>query len=87
MCNHVLFFLPTSEIRDTCIRGYWNQTKFPKQKVWWLREAAQIGQMFIPLCEKKSFKTQHGTISIDSAIGHLFIEEKKKKTKNANSRV
>ena len=27
-------------------------TKFPIYKVCWLREASQIGQMFIPLCEK-----------------------------------
>ena len=27
-----LFFLPTSEIRDTCICSYWNQTKFPHTK-------------------------------------------------------
>ena len=26
-------FLPTSEIRGTCIRDCWNQTKFPLQKV------------------------------------------------------
>ena len=26
----------------TCIRGYWNQTKFPIQKLLWLREASQI---------------------------------------------
>ena len=37
---------------QNCIRGYWNQTKFPIHKVWWLREATQIGQTFIPLCEK-----------------------------------
>ena len=60
--------LPTSQIRDTCIRGYCNQTKFPIYKVWWLRVASQIGQMF---------KTQHGRIPIDpsilAAIGHRFI--------------
>ena len=27
-------------------------TKFPMYKVWWLREASQIGKTFIPLCEK-----------------------------------
>ena len=49
-----LFFWPTSELRDTCtcIHGYWNQTKLPIHKVWWLREASQIGQTFIPPCEK-----------------------------------
>ena len=47
----VIFSLPTSEIRDTCICGYWNQTKFPLHKVRCLREATQIGQMFIPLCK------------------------------------
>ena len=30
------------------IRGYWNQTIFTTHKVWWLREASQIGQTFIP---------------------------------------
>ena len=45
------FFWPTSEICDTCMHSYWNQTH---TQVWWLREAAQIGQMFIPLCEKHS---------------------------------
>ena len=45
-------FLPTSEIRDTCTRGYWNETKFSIHKVWWLREASQIGQTLIPLCEQ-----------------------------------
>ena len=74
------FFFPTSEICDICICGYWKQTKFPTHKVWWLREAAQIGQMFTPLCEKKFFKTQHGIIPIDPAIlvaiGHRFIAKK-----------
>ena len=27
-------------------------TKFPIHIVWWLREASQIGQTFIPLCDK-----------------------------------
>ena len=27
-------------------------TKFPIYKVWWIREAPQIRQTFIPLCEK-----------------------------------
>ena len=30
---------------------YWNQTKFPIHKVWWLR-LRLIEQTFIPLCEK-----------------------------------
>ena len=39
------------EIRDTL---YYAGTKFPIYKVWWLREASQIRQTFIPLglCEK-----------------------------------
>ena len=61
-------------------------TKFPVHKVWWLREASQIGQTFIPFV-KKSFKTQHGRIPIDpamlAAIGHRFIAPNKKKIKNA----
>ena len=32
-------FVPVSEMRDTCIHGYWNQTRFPVHKVWWLIEA------------------------------------------------
>ena len=34
--------------REICDTG----RDFPLYKVWWLREASQIGQMFIPLCEK-----------------------------------
>ena len=73
----VIFSLPTSEILcDTCIRGYWNQTKFPIHKVWWLGEASQIRKTFIPLCKKVVY-TQHGRIPIDpailAAIGHCFI--------------
>ena len=59
---------------STCIRGNWNQTKFSKHRVWWLSEAAQIGQMFIPLCKKK--------VPIDPAIlaviGDYFIEKRRK---------
>ena len=48
----------------TCrpISGCWNQTKFPSHKVWWLREASQIRQTFMPLCEKL-FKTQRSKSS------------------------
>ena len=49
-----LLFLPTINICDTWKRGYWNQTKFPIHKVWWLREPSQIGQTSIPLWEKHS---------------------------------
>ena len=49
------FFSPTSEVRDTCIRGYWNQTKFTIHKAWWLRDAAQSGKRSHPYV-KKSFK-------------------------------
>ena len=45
--NLIFFFY-----RPMCVRGYWNQTKFPRPKVSWLREASQIEQTFIPLCEK-----------------------------------
>ena len=49
-----IYFLLTSEMFKTCTHGYCHQTKFPVDKVWWLREAAQIGQTIIPLhvCEK-----------------------------------
>ena len=30
--------------------------KFHIHKVWWLRQASQIGQTFIPLCEKRRLK-------------------------------
>ena len=57
------------------IRGYY--TKFPIYKVWWLREASQIGQTFILLYVNKSFKHTHGRIPTDRAIlasiGHRFI--------------
>ena len=33
------------------VNDYWNQTKFHIHKVWCLREATQIGQTFITLCE------------------------------------
>ena len=64
-----------------CIHSYWNQTKFPIHKVWWLREASQIGKTVIPLqYVKKLFKTQPGRIPIDpailAAIGHRFIAQK-----------
>ena len=54
-------------------------------KVWWLREASQIGQTFLPLhvCEKSPLKqntAQHSRIPIDpailAAIGHRFIAKK-----------
>ena len=60
---------------------YWNQTKCPIHKVWWRREAAQIGQTFIPRCEKV-FKTQRGRIPINPAIlaviEHRFISKQNK---------
>ena len=88
-CGDTLFFPFFSrnlffchrEIYDTYM--YSMRTKFSMYKVWWLREALQIGQTFIPLqCMwKKSFKTQHGSVPIDpailAAIGHRFIAEKK----------
>ena len=48
-------------------------TKFPIYKVWWLREASQIGQMFIYPIVGKSFQTQQL-----AAIGHRFIAKKRK---------
>ena len=44
----IIGLTPSGEIRDTCICGYW--TKFPIHKVWWLIEAAKIGDKFKPLC-------------------------------------
>ena len=37
---YLFIFLPPSDIQDFCKRRYWNQTKFPIHKVWWLREAS-----------------------------------------------
>ena len=70
----------------TCIHGYWNQTKFPKHKVCWLREAAQIGQTFIPSLWKRCLK--HSTAEFQSIeqfwllIGIVFLPKNKTKTKN-----
>ena len=71
----------------TC-RGYWNQTKFPIHKVWWLREAAQIRQTFITLREKKSVKNtarQNCNRSSNFDCNWTSFHSKKfiKKTKNA----
>ena len=38
--QYISIFWPTSEIRHVYACSYWNQTKFPIHKVWWLREAA-----------------------------------------------
>ena len=64
----------------------------PIHKVWWLRDTSQIGQTFIPLCKKKSFKIQHGRIPINPAVlaatGHRFYSNNKnQKIKNADARV
>ena len=81
----IFFFWPSSEIH---ICGYWNQTKFPIHKVWWLRQALLIGQTSIPptctcTCMWTSrLKTQHSRIPIDpatlAAIGQRFIAKIKK---------
>ena len=53
-------------------------------KVRWLREASQISQTFIPLCEK--VVTQRGRFQIDSAIlaavRHPIIAKQKPETRN-----
>ena len=56
-------------MRDTCIRVIVTRPNFPLYKVWCLRVASQIWQMF---------KTQHGRIPIDPSIlaGHRFIAKK-----------
>ena len=50
---YLFYFFANRELRDTCIRGGPN---FPYiYKVWWLREASQIGQTqfsYRSLCEK-----------------------------------
>ena len=57
------------------ICSYWNQTKFPLHKVWWLREAAQIGFKNDHTCEKVTV-WQNSNWSSNRFIG------KTKKTKN-----
>ena len=67
--SRFIYFLPTSEMY---VRGYWNQTKFPICKVWWLRERPHKSSKSLYPYVKKSFK-----IPIDpailAAIGHRFI--------------
>ena len=31
------------------LRRYWNHTKFPRHKVWWLKETAPVGQTSYPV--------------------------------------
>ena len=61
------------EIRDTCIRM--DHISYVQSTV--AKGGSQIGQTFIPLCEKVYFKHQHGMIPIDPAIlagiGDRFI--------------
>ena len=44
--NKFLWFLVISRLQNQSMHicSYWNMTIFPIHKVWWLREAAQIGQ-------------------------------------------
>ena len=56
-------------------------------KVWWLREASQIGQTFITLCEKSGLK--HSTAEFQSIQQFLLqldivSKQKKKKIKHAD---
>ena len=80
----IFLFLPTTEIRDTCIHGYWNQTKFPIHKSMVAKRGhTNLANVHTPIW-KKSFKTQHGRIPIDpvilAAIGHRFIAPLKPET-------
>ena len=65
----------------TCTRGYRNQTKFPMHRVWWLREAAQFGQTFVPICEKV---VQNSAAEFQSILTSF---RSKKKTKDADAQV
>ena len=48
-----LFFLPTSEIRDIVYMVIGTRQTFPNTKYGgFIRQASQIGQTFIPLCDK-----------------------------------
>ena len=81
--SDIFFCFANRKIRDTL---YTWGPNFPLlYKVWWLREVSQIGQTFIPLYVKKSFKAQHGRITIDpailAAIGHRFHYSQKFKLK------
>ena len=61
-------FVPTTEIhvRGTCKCGYWDQTKFPRRKVWWLREPSKIGEnVHTPTCMWKNIlatRSRHYTL-------------------------
>ena len=81
-CGFFSFFFASREIRDTL---YTRGPNFPHE-VWWPREASQIGQTFILQLINviKSFKTQHGRIPIDLAIGHRFIAPPPPKKKKEN---
>ena len=72
-CARALIHPPTRRYGISYLNTY---------KVWWLREASEIGQTFIPPCEK-SFKRKHGRIPIDPAIlatiGHCLIAKNQEK--------
>ena len=67
------------EIRDT-----YAATKFPTYKVWWLREASQIGQMFIPMWKSR---LKHSTAEFQSIqqFGLQLNIVSKKKQRNIKS--
>ena len=77
----LLFFWPTFCWSPAVYTG----TEFHIYKVWWLREASQIGQTFIPLCKKRRLKHSTAQFQIDpailAAIGHRFIAKKKENLK------
>ena len=75
--------------KGTQKRYYWNQTKFPI--LWWLREAAQIGQTFIPRSEKVVLHTvwQNSNRSSNFVCNWTSFHSKTNliKTENAEERV
>ena len=80
-CVDVLFFLANREIRDTCTCG--NQISHT-QSMAAKRGLTNRANIHVPYVNK-SFKAQHGRISIDLAIlvaiGHRFIANIKRKFK------
>ena len=73
-CGNLFIFCQAMKERDTYF--YWNQTKFPIHKVWWIREASQIEQTFIPhvkSCLKHSTAEFQLIQQFLAAIGHCFI--------------
>ena len=77
-------------LKISAVTRFFFQKKFPIHKVWWLREASQIGQTFIPLCEKVVGNAEWLISNQSSNFGcnwtSFYRPPKKKKTKNEKCR-